>query len=103
MFVGLLWCIEHFDKGFMWNHLFFLPKLYYVCDIIIFISTVKKMREFKWLAQSLAASQVVKQGVRLWGLIAGPEFWVTTLAILDDFIIAKSLVSISVSFHVQHY
>ena len=44
MFVGLLWCIEHFDKGFMWINLFFLPKLYYVCDIIIFIPTVKK----KW-------------------------------------------------------
>ena len=56
MFGGLLWCIEHVDKGFMWINLFLLPKLYYVCDIIIFISTVKKMREFKWLAQSLAAS-----------------------------------------------
>lgn len=42
MFVGLLWCIEYFDKGIMWINLFFLPKLYYVCDIIIFISTVKK-------------------------------------------------------------
>lgn len=79
---------------------FFLPKCYHVHAIIIFISTVKQMREVKWLVQSLAAGLSDKTGNQTRSaLISGPAFWVNTLVILDNFSVTKSLVSISVPFH----